>query len=112
MALPNELSDLNFLLRTTGFFHTLFNTHLYSRAVAASDPVRVDIVQWVLSEYRLASLTLLLDNGLSVDQKLGTLYPKTLLRICGLSDQKSSVVGTAADRTRRRRRREDFGFWN
>jgi hypothetical protein len=92
MALPNELSDLNFLLRTTGFFHTLFNTRLYRRAVAASDPVREDIVQWVLSEYRLASLTLLLDNGLSVDQKLDTLYPKTLLRrICGLSDQKRTV---------------------
>jgi hypothetical protein len=33
MALPNELSDLNFLLRTSGFFHTLFNTHLYRRAL-------------------------------------------------------------------------------
>jgi hypothetical protein len=91
MALPNELL-FEVASHLESFSDLNFNIHLYRRAVDASDPVREDIVQWVLSEYRLASLTLLLDNGLSVDQKLDTLYPKTLLRrICGLSDQKRSV---------------------
>jgi hypothetical protein len=57
-------------------------------------------VQWVLSEYRVASLTLLLDNGLSVDQKLATGNEHDgmvegkhdlLRRICGLQDQARSL---------------------
>jgi hypothetical protein len=81
LTLPNELfsevashsesfKDLNSLLRTSRFFHDLFNTQLYRRAIDAEDAVRAGIVQWVLSEYRVASLTRLLDNGLSIDQKL------------------------------------------
>jgi ankyrin repeat protein len=79
MTLPNELflevashlksfKDLNSLVRTSGFFHGMFNIQLYRRAVAADDAVLNDIVGWVLSRYRLASLTLLLDNGLSVNR--------------------------------------------
>jgi hypothetical protein len=81
LTLPSELlvevasnlesfQDLSSLVRTSCVFHNLFNTHLYRRAVAADDPVREEIVVWVLKNYRLASLTLLLDNGLSVHQKL------------------------------------------
>jgi hypothetical protein len=84
-TLPNELflevaphlesfKDLNAFLRTSRFFHTLFNPQLYRRSVAADEDACEDIVKWVLSEYRVASLTLLLDNGLSVDQKLATKY--------------------------------------
>jgi ankyrin repeat protein len=66
------------------FFHTLLNNHLYRRAVD-----RPALVPWVLSEYRVASLTLLLDNGLSVNQKLGS---GNLLRwICDIGDEKRSV---------------------
>jgi hypothetical protein len=110
LTLPNELffevashlesfRDLNSLLRTSQFFHTLFNTQLYRRAVAADDIVREDIVAWVLSEYRVASPTLLLDNGLSVHQEL---WPQMLSRdmghrlhllrwICYNDDQERSV---------------------
>jgi ankyrin repeat protein len=77
LRLPNELflevashlksfKDLNSLVRTSCFFHGMFNTNLYRRAVA-SGIVLDDIVGWVLSRYRLASLTLLLDHGLSVN---------------------------------------------
>jgi hypothetical protein len=98
MKLPNELffevashlesfKDLNFLLRTNRFFHTLFNSHLYRLAVAAGKSVLEDIVAWMLSNYQVSSLRLLLDNGLSVHQG-----PVDLLRwICHLSDQKRSV---------------------
>jgi hypothetical protein len=74
-----SFKDLNSLLCTSRFFHTLFNNHLYRRAVAAEDFVRRVIVRWVLSEYRVASLTLLLDNGLPVHQKL-------LLQMFGMAD--------------------------
>jgi ankyrin repeat protein len=78
MTLPNELflevashlksfKDLNSLVRTSHLFHGMFNTQLYRRAVAANRRVLDDIVGWVLSRYLLASLTLLLDNGLSVN---------------------------------------------
>jgi ankyrin repeat protein len=78
LTLPNELlrevashltsfKDLNSLIRTFRFFHEMFNPYLYRRAATADDAVREDIVGWVLSKYRLASLTLLLDNGLPVD---------------------------------------------
>jgi ankyrin repeat protein len=60
-----SFKDLNSLVRTSRFFHA-FNCNLYRRAVAA-DPMVLDvIVGWVLSDHRLDSLTLLLDNGLSV----------------------------------------------
>jgi ankyrin repeat protein len=106
MTLPNELfievashldsfKDLNSLARTSRFFHTMFNTHLYRRAVAADDIVLGYIVGWVLSRYRLASLTLLLDNGLSVDRTCQFSHytdDKTMLHfLCGLHDQERSV---------------------
>jgi ankyrin repeat protein len=103
LKLPNELlfevvsnlesfQDLNSLVRTTRLFHTLFNTNLYRRAVAAKDSVRGDIVQMVLSEYRPSSLTLLLDNGLSVHQKLGWDSKKLLQWVCAYcSDEKLSI---------------------
>jgi hypothetical protein len=83
LTLPTELffdvashlesfRDFNSLLRTSRFFHILFNTHLYHRAIAADDIIRDDIVAWMLSEYRVASLKL--DNGLSVHQNLHTAY--------------------------------------
>jgi ankyrin repeat protein len=110
MTLPNEMffevashvksfTDLNSLVRTSRFFHGLFNTHLYRRAVAADCLVRDDIVGWVLTGYQLASLTLLLDNGLSVDHT-GTFanYPGTMPKcpgtmlhiLCTLDDQERS----------------------
>jgi hypothetical protein len=58
------------LIRTFGVFHNLFNTRLYHLAVAADDVVREGIVRWVLEKYRVASLTLLLDNGLSAHQEV------------------------------------------
>jgi hypothetical protein len=93
MTLPNELlfdvashidsfKDLNAFLRTSRLFHNLFNNLLYRRVVTANDTVREDIVQWVLSNYRTASLTLLLDNGLSVDQKLETDTEEMLVWFC------------------------------
>jgi hypothetical protein len=82
LTLPNELfievtsrldsfKDLNAFLRTSRLFYNLFNTHLYRRAVTSHDPVREDIVRWVIDRYRVTSLALLLDNGLSVHQELG-----------------------------------------
>jgi ankyrin repeat protein len=105
LTLPNELlvevvsnlesfQDLSSLVRTSRVFHNLFNTHLYRRAVAADDPVREEIVVWVLKKYRLASLTLLLYNGLSVHQKLKLgWYSKKLLQwACGYClDEKLSI---------------------
>jgi ankyrin repeat protein len=107
MTLPNELflevashlksfRDLNSLVRTSRRFHTMFNTHLYHRAVAGDNIVLDDIVSWVLSRYRLASLTLLLDNGLSVNHTRpfirGEHLEETMLcSLCRLPDQERSV---------------------
>jgi ankyrin repeat protein len=55
---------------------------------------RIVIVVWVLSEYRVASLTLLLDNGLSVHQKLSHHLAGVrdlLLQVCYSSDHKRSL---------------------
>jgi ankyrin repeat protein len=97
LTLPNELflevashlesfKDLNSLLRTTRFFHNLLNSQLYRRAVAVDDPVRQDIVRWVLSQYLFDSLELLLDNGLSVHQKLGEDSEPLLKWICWIDN--------------------------
>jgi ankyrin repeat protein len=106
MELPNELfievashlksfNDLNSLVRTSQFFHGMFNTDLYCRAVAADGAVLDDIVRWVLSRYRLASLTLLLDHGLSVNRTVksgGGLFQETMLHFLGeLRDRERSV---------------------
>jgi hypothetical protein len=64
LTLPNELllemaahlerfRDLNCLLRTSRFFHTI----LYRRAITAADTVRDDIVSWVPSEYLYSRFT-------------------------------------------------------
>jgi ankyrin repeat protein len=45
----------------------MFNPHLYHLAITARPAVRDEIVGWVLSGHRLASLTSLLDNGLPVN---------------------------------------------
>jgi ankyrin repeat protein len=94
LGLPNELlsevashlesfKDLNSLVRTSRFFHGAFNPVIYRRAVAANRTVLDGIVEWML-DYRLASLTLLLDNGLSVNHTLWQagygLYKETMLR--------------------------------
>jgi ankyrin repeat protein len=101
LALPNELlwevaphltrfRDLNSLLRTSRFFHTLFHTLLYRRAITADDTIRDGIVAWVLSKYRVASLAHLLDNGLSANHKFRN--GRDLLRaLCSLSDKERSV---------------------
>jgi hypothetical protein len=107
MTLPNELflevashlksfKDLNALVRTSRFFHGMFNTDLYRRAVAVDSTVRDDIVGWVLRRCRLASLTLLLDNGLSVNHTgrffSRYFYEETMLfTLCRLVDQERSV---------------------
>jgi hypothetical protein len=106
MTLPNELlfgvashldhfRDLNSLLRTSRFFYTLFNTQLYCRAVDADDTVREEIVNCVLLEQPIASVTPLLNNGLSVHQKLcsrSNSHSEDLLRwICMSYDQERSV---------------------
>jgi ankyrin repeat protein len=55
---------------------------------------RIVIVVWVLSEYRVASLTLLPDNGLSVRQKLSHHLAGVrdlLLQVCYSSDHKRSL---------------------
>jgi ankyrin repeat protein len=119
LKLPNELflevasyfegfKDLNSLACTSRFLHTIFNTQLYRRAVAADDIVLDDIVRWVLSGYRLASLTLLLDNGLSVNhtgqfaddkqcEGLGmrSWYADTMLLFLSLLDDKERSVPLA-----------------
>jgi ankyrin repeat protein len=108
LGLPNELfgevasnlpnfGDLNSLVRTSGFFHNMFNTDLYRRAVAADDAVLNEIVGWVLSSYQLASLTLLLDHGLSVnhtgkfDDDRYTGKESMLHFLCKLDDPQRSV---------------------
>jgi ankyrin repeat protein len=103
MTLPNEiffemashlesLKDFNSLLRTNRFFHTLFNAHLYRRAVAANEIVREAIVVWVLQNYRVRSLTFLLDNGLSVHQKLCADSITLLSWTCHLGDHNRAVL--------------------
>jgi ankyrin repeat protein len=97
LKFPNELlfevashlerfRDLNALLRTSRFFRRLFHTLLYRRAITANDTVRDDIVSWVLSEYRVASLTLLLDNGLSANHKFRVDGSDLLRTLCRLDD--------------------------
>jgi hypothetical protein len=77
MTLPNELlfevashvehfRDLNSLLRTSTFFYNLANPILYRRA---KDTVHGQILEQVLSQHQIASLELLLDNGLCVHQR-------------------------------------------
>jgi ankyrin repeat protein len=101
LTLPNELffevashlenfKDLNALLRTTRFFHTLLNSHLYRRAVGADNRVRQYIVHWVVFRDRVTSLGLLFEHGLSVHHKL---YGEPLLRWFCLycRDQERSV---------------------
>jgi ankyrin repeat protein len=104
MTLPNELffevasylegfKDLNSLLRATRLLRTLFNPLLYRRAVAADDTVREDIVSWVISRYRATSLRLLLDNGLSIDQRPSKYWPDNgMLRLlCAFGHDECSV---------------------
>jgi hypothetical protein len=110
LDLPNELvlevsshlesfNDLNSLIRTSRFFHRTINTHLYRRAVAvaADDAVLNEIVGWVLSSYRLASLTLRLDHGLSVnhtgkfDDDRYTDKEPMLHFVCRLEDTQHSI---------------------
>jgi ankyrin repeat protein len=107
LGLPNELflevashipsiKDLNSLVRTSCFFHGMFNTHLYGRAVAADGAVLNKIVGRVLSRYQLSSLMLLLDHGLSVNHTGkfdGSGDEQTLLFfLCGLEDNKERSV--------------------
>jgi hypothetical protein len=107
LKLPNELfievashlesfQDFNSLVRTSRLVHEMFNSHLYRRVVAADAIVLDDVVNWVLSEYRLTSLTLLLDNGLSVDYTgrfTGDRYEESMLCfLCGLHDQERSAT--------------------
>jgi hypothetical protein len=91
-----SFQDLNSLVRTSRLVHEMFNSHLYRRAVAADAIVFDDLVSWVLSEYRLTSLTLLLDNGLSVDYTgrfTGDRYEESMLCfLCGLHDQERSAT--------------------
>jgi ankyrin repeat protein len=106
MRLPNEIifevaphlqgfSDLNSLVRTSRFFHTMFNSRLYHLAVAADDSTLDNAIGYILSEYRLSSLTLLLDNGLSVKHTgkfAGDPDEQVMLRfLCKLDDQKRAV---------------------
>jgi ankyrin repeat protein len=83
-----SFKDLNSFVRTSHLFHGMFNRHLYRRAVAADRRVLDDIVGWVMIYCRLDSLTLLLDNGLSVNHTgKFDLYdsPRTMLRfLCKL----------------------------
>jgi ankyrin repeat protein len=103
MGLPNELffevasnlksfKDLNSLVRTSRFFHGMFNRDLYRGAVAADDIILDGIVRRVLSKYRLASLALLLDNGLSVNHQVHYRCEETMLSfLCSLDDHERSV---------------------
>jgi ankyrin repeat protein len=111
IELPNELilevfshlkclKDHNSLVRTSSFFHTMFNPHLYRLAITARPAVRDEIVGWVLSGHRLASLTILLDNGLPVNvtgkfgsgQEQGTMLFFCLYRFEKPDDQKRSAT--------------------
>jgi ankyrin repeat protein len=94
LTLPNELifevgshlksfKDLNGLACTSRFFHTMFNSILYRRAVGADPNVLDDIVGEVLFYYELDSLVLLLDNGLSVHYKLHLNSEDMLQGLCG-----------------------------
>jgi ankyrin repeat protein len=106
LGFPNELllevgshlhsfQDLNSLVRSSSVFHKMFNTYLFRRAVAADVAVLHEIVGWVLSRYRLASLTLLLDHGLSVNRifKSGSgVFRETMLHsLCKLDDPQRAV---------------------
>jgi ankyrin repeat protein len=115
MTLPNELllevashletfRDLNSLVRTSRLLHAMFNTHLYRRAITADDIILNGILCCVLTGYRFDSLTLFLDNGLSVNRRTGRFYDNrrlvirywrgdtTMLRVlCRLDDQERSV---------------------
>jgi hypothetical protein len=104
LGLPNELltevgshlesfNDLNSLARTSSFFHGMFNTNLYRRAVAADAAILDDIIGWVLRRCPLASLALLLDSGLSVN-RTGNYgyYEQTMLRfLCEVPDPRRTV---------------------
>jgi hypothetical protein len=92
LTLPKELlfegasllpsfKDLNSLLRTSRFLHTFSCPELYRSAIAADNDLnfRDNILPWVLSEYRIASLKFLLNNGLSAHQKLGEHSEELLL---------------------------------
>jgi ankyrin repeat protein len=107
LDLPNELffdvashlesfKDLNSLVRTSRFFHGMFNTHLYRRAIAADRIILNDIVGCVLLGYRLPALTRLLDHGLDVNHigRFGvSRWEETLLSfLCKLEDQERSAA--------------------
>jgi ankyrin repeat protein len=97
----DTFEDLHCLALTSRFFYTVFNGLLYRRVFDADPTVREDIVAWVLCNHKLAALTSLLDNGLSVDQKLHieTFLPSQgcvgfdMLRClcCHLSDEEGSA---------------------
>jgi hypothetical protein len=81
LALPIELlhdiashltsfEDLSCLVRTTRLFHHLFTSHLYHRFTTTTDDVRDVILERVILNGRLTSLTSLLDNGLPVEYSL------------------------------------------
>jgi hypothetical protein len=96
LTLPNELllemprylegfRDINSLFRTSRLFYTLFHTLIYRRAI-----VRDDIILWVLSNYRIATLMHLLDNGLSPIHEFW-MGGNLLGRLCELPDEERSV---------------------
>jgi hypothetical protein len=99
----NQFKDLNSLARTSRFFHRMFNPQLYRRAVAADHSVLNRIVSRVLnassdSRCRLASLTLLLDHGLSVDHAgkfYGELRAETMLGYLCTRDETDTTISLA-----------------
>jgi hypothetical protein len=102
LTLPNELlievaphlksfKDLNSLVRTSRFFHCLFNSLLYRRAVTANVTVRENIVRRVLYRHRAASLALLLDNGLSTHQEIYGYKNSLLYEVCHLCFEEPSI---------------------
>jgi ankyrin repeat protein len=105
MKLPNELllevgshlqsfEDFNSLVRTSTFFHGMFKTQFFRRAIDAEDDVLDDIMSRVLGRFQLASLVLLLDHGLSVNRIgcYGINHEQTMLHfLCEQSDQKRSI---------------------
>jgi ankyrin repeat protein len=110
LSIPNEIlfevashfqsfKDINSLARTSHLFHDLFNRHLYRRAFAADRGVLDGIVGWVLKGYRLSSLTLLLENGLSVDHTgefdFSAKKETMLSFLCGPRVQECEVVPLA-----------------
>jgi hypothetical protein len=99
-TLPNELSlhlksvnDLNSLVWTSRFFHTLFNDLLYHRAVTTDDTVRGDMVKVVLLRSLVTSLKLVIDHGLCLHQKLGQHWEddSMLHFLCTHGDDERSV---------------------